>query len=48
MEISTRVSVVALVIFACYIIIFGFMWRSASAYLAGKDHPIGKAMAYIY
>lgn len=48
MEISTRVSAVSFLILACYIVIFGFMWRSLAAYLAGKDHPIGKAMAYVY
>lgn len=35
----------ALVVFA-YLLIFGFLWRTASALLA--DRPIGEAMAFIY
>lgn len=31
---------------ACYIIIFGFLWRSLSA--KWSDRPIGKAMGVIY
>ncbi len=31
---------------ACYLIIFGFLWRSLAARLA--DTPWGKAMGFIY
>ncbi len=48
MEVSTRISTVSFFIIAAYIVIFGFLWRSLSAYLAQKDNPLGKAMAYIY
>lgn len=48
MEISTRVSALSFVVLACYIIIFGFLWRTAAAQLAASDHPVGKAMAYIF
>lgn len=32
--------------FAAFIIIFGFLWRVASARMA--ENPLGKAMAFIY
>ena len=35
----------ALVVFA-YLLIFGFLWRTAAAKLA--DRPLGQAMAFIY
>lgn len=35
----------ALIVFA-YLIVFGFLWRTASALLS--DRPIGKAMGFIY
>lgn len=31
---------------ACYLIIFGFLWRSLAARWSEK--PIGQAMAFIY
>lgn len=31
---------------ACYVIIFGFMWRALAAKWA--DRPLGQAMATIY
>lgn len=30
----------------CFVVIFGFMWRSLSA--RWSDNSFGKAMAYIY
>jgi hypothetical protein len=41
-----RVSALDFVVVGCYVIIFGFLWRSLAAKLA--DKPIGKAMAYIF
>lgn len=35
----------ALVTFA-YVIIVGFLWRAIAAKFA--DHPVGKAMSYLY
>lgn len=34
--------------FAAFIVLFGALWRTASAYLAKKDSDLGKAMAYVY
>lgn len=31
---------------ACYIVIFGFLWRAAAA--AKSDTPLGKAMSTIF
>lgn len=31
---------------AAYVIIFAYIWRSVSAYLA--DSPVGQAMAFIF
>lgn len=31
---------------ACYLVIFGFLWRTLAAQLA--DKPWGQAMAYIF
>jgi hypothetical protein len=39
-------SVLGFLEFACYAIIFGFLWRMAAAHLS--DRPLGKAMATIY
>lgn len=46
MTLSTRVSAVGFLVVACYIIIFGFLWRAAASKLA--DHPVGKAMSVIF
>ena len=40
------VSTLGFLTFACYAIIFGFMWRSAAAHY--HDRPIGQAMAFIF
>jgi len=37
----------ALVVFL-FIIIFGFLWRSASLHLVNKGSNLGKAMGFIY
>jgi hypothetical protein len=31
---------------ACYVIIFGFMWRTLAA--KNSDNKVGQAMAYIF
>lgn len=38
------------VVFACFMIIFAFMWRMGAAALVKRnaDSPVGKAMAAIY
>lgn len=41
-----HVSPVEFLAIACYLVIFGFLWRTLAARLA--DKPIGQAMAYIY
>ena len=41
-----HVSPVEFLAVACYLVIFGFLWRTLAARLA--DKPIGQAMAYIY
>lgn len=41
-----QVSWLAFLEFVCYMMIFGFMWRTLSIKLSEK--PIGKAMSYIY
>ncbi|MFK0150412.1 hypothetical protein ACIQUZ_35575 [Streptomyces griseus] len=43
---SVHVSPVEFLAVAAYLVIFGFMWRTAAAKLS--DTPVGKAMAYIY
>lgn len=43
-----HVSAMSALIVFCYIIIFGLLWRTASAMLAEKGSPVGKAMGYIY
>jgi hypothetical protein len=43
---SVHVSPVEMLAVAAYVIIFGFAWRTTAAKLS--DHPVGKAMAYIY
>lgn len=32
--------------FACYAVLFGFLWRSLAA--RWSDNPVGQAMAFIY
>lgn len=41
-----HVSPVEFLTTACYLIIFGFLWRSLAA--RWSDKPIGQAMAFIY
>lgn len=41
-----HISVLEFLTVAAYLIIFGFLWRSAAA--AYADRPLGKAMATIY
>lgn len=41
-----HVGIVEAVVTAAYLIIFGFLWRSATIALA--ETPLGQAMAYIY
>lgn len=41
-----HVSPVEFLTTACYLVIFGFLWRSLSARWSEK--PIGQAMAFIY
>ncbi len=52
MGIHLHISALELTTSAAYIIIFGFLWRSLSAHLAGSDNPffasVGKAMSFIY
>ncbi|WP_285439312.1 hypothetical protein [Streptomyces sp. ISL-100] len=43
---SIHVSPIEFAAVAAYMVIFGFMWRSLAAKLS--DHPLGKAMAFIY
>lgn len=43
---AITVGVVEFVIFACYAIIFTFLWRTASVKLA--DRPVGVAMTAVY
>lgn len=40
------ISALGFLTFACYAIIFGFLWRSLAVKL--HDRPIGQAMAYIF
>ena len=41
-----HVSPVEFLTTACFIVLFGFFWRSLSA--RWSDKPIGQAMAFIY
>jgi len=41
-----RVGTIDFLTVACYIIIFGFLWRATAAALS--DRSLGKAMAYIF
>jgi hypothetical protein len=43
-----HVSAMSALIVFLYIIVFGLLWRAASAALTAKDSPVGKAMAFIY
>jgi len=43
-----HVSTMTAIIVFCYIVIFGLLWRGASAALVAKGSPVGKAMAFIY
>lgn len=41
-----HVSPVEFLTVACYLVIFGFLWRSLAA--RWSDKPVGQAMAFIY
>ncbi|MFD7908344.1 hypothetical protein ACFV4G_39650 [Kitasatospora sp. NPDC059747] len=41
-----HISPVEFVQTACYVVIFGFMWRSLAAHWS--DNKVGQAMAFIY
>lgn len=41
-----HVSPVEFLTTVCYLVIFGFLWRSLSA--RWSDKPMGQAMAFIY
>lgn len=41
-----HVSPVEFLTVACYLVIFGFFWRSLAS--RWSDRPVGQAMAYIY
>lgn len=41
-----HVSPVEFLTVACYVVIFGFLWRSLAA--RWSDKPVGQAMAFIF
>lgn len=41
-----HVGTVDAIVVACYLVVFGFLWRTAAA--KWSEHPVGQAMAYIY
>jgi len=43
---TIHVSPVEFLTTACYVIIFGFMWRTLAA--RWSERPVGQAMAWLY
>lgn len=44
----THLGVLHFAIIAAYIIIFGAIWRTVTAWLTVSDNPLGPAMAYVF